>query len=397
VNDEPEARTAPRIALVTYSTKPRGGVIHCLEVAEALYRAGCPVHVFALGDPAAGFFRPTTVPHTVFPAPRAAGTLEDRVWDSLSALRQGLEQMAWHGFDVLHAQDCIAGRAVVALRDAGVPALAVRTVHHVDDFTTQALVECQLRSILDPDLVIVVSQYWRQRLRDEFGVHAEVVTNGVNLQRSRRPRGFDPAALRASVGATGRTLFLTVGGIEPRKGTRELVEAMALLRGRLVPAPVLAIVGGHSFQDYRPYAASVLRRAKSLGLESGKDLAILGTVSDRELPGWYHSGDVFVFPSVTEGWGLALLEAMASGLPAIATDIPVFREFLDDGDAVLVPPADAAALARAMLAVATDPALRQRLALAGPKVAARYTWEACARQHLAIYDRLVQARGNAPA
>ena len=87
----------------------------------------------------------------------------------------------------------------------------------------------------------------------------------MSLQLSRRPRGFDPAALRASVGATGRTLFLTVGGIEPRKGTRELVEAMALLRGRLVPAPVLAIVGGHSFQDYRPYAASVLQRAKSLG------------------------------------------------------------------------------------------------------------------------------------
>ena len=151
--------------------------------------------------------------------------------DSLSALRQGLEQIGRHGFDVLHAQDCIAGRAVVALRDAGVPALAVRTVHHVDDFTTQALVERQRRSILDPDRVIVVSQYWRRRLQDEFGVHAEVVTNGVSLQRCQRPRGFDPAALRASVGATGRTLFLTVGGIEPRKGTRELVEAMAMLRG----------------------------------------------------------------------------------------------------------------------------------------------------------------------
>ena len=69
MNDEPGARTVPRIALVTYSTKPRGGVVHCLELAEALYRAGCPVHVFALGDPAAGFFRPTAVPHTIFPAP----------------------------------------------------------------------------------------------------------------------------------------------------------------------------------------------------------------------------------------------------------------------------------------------------------------------------------------
>ena len=114
------------------------------------------------------------------------------MWDSLSALRQGLEQIGWHGFDVLHAQDCIAGRAVVALRDAGVPALAVRTVHHVDDFTTQALVECQRRSILDPDRVIVVSQYWRRRLQDEFGVHAEVVTNGVSLRALPAAAGIRP-------------------------------------------------------------------------------------------------------------------------------------------------------------------------------------------------------------
>ncbi|MGH3400134.1 MAG: MSMEG_0565 family glycosyltransferase, partial [Streptosporangiaceae bacterium] len=344
--------------------------------------------------PAAGFFRPTTVPHTIFPAPPPDGTLEDRVWSSLKALQQGLDVDASQGFDVLHGQDCIAGRAVVALREAGAPVLTVRTVHHVDDFTTEALVECQRRSILDPDRVLAVSRYWRRRLADEFGVGADVVTNGVNPQRSRRPGGLDSAALRARIGATGRTLFLTVGGIEPRKGTRELVEAMSMLRGRLVPAPLLAIVGGHSFQDYRPYAASVLARARALGLETGSDIVILGTVSDAELAGWYHSADAFVFPSVKEGWGLALLEAMAAGLPAVTTDIPVFREFLAPGDAVLVPPADAAALSQAMFAVATDHALRQRLALAGPKVAGRYTWEACASQHLALYQRLVTGGGS---
>ena len=394
MSDERATGSVPRIGLVTYTTKPRGGVIHCLELAEALHAIGCPVHVFALGDPATGFFRPTAVPHTIFPAPPPDGTLEDRVWSSVSALQQELGRTASRGFGVLHAQDCIAARAAVALREAGAPVLVVRTVHHIDDFTTEALVECQRRSILDPDRVLVVSQYWQRCLQDEFGVHADVVTNGVNPQRSRRPLGLDPAAFRARVGATGRTLFLTVGGIEPRKGTRELVEAMAMLRGRLVPAPLLAIVGGHSFQDYRPYAASVLERARALGLDAGNDIVILGTVPDAELAGWYHSADAFVFPSVKEGWGLALLEAMASGLPAVATDIPVFREFLSPGNAVLVPPADAAALSRAMLAVATDPDLRQRLTQAGPKVAARYTWDACARQHLAIYDRLVAARGS---
>ena len=131
--------------------------------------------------------------------------------DSVSALQQALGRTASRGFGMLHAQDCIASRAVVALREAGAPVLVVRTVHHVDDFTTEALVECQRRSILDPDRVLVVSQFWRRRLQDDFGVRADVVTNGVNLQRCRRPRGLDPA-LRARIGATGRTLFLTVGG-----------------------------------------------------------------------------------------------------------------------------------------------------------------------------------------
>lgn len=66
-------------------------------------------------------------------------------------------------------------------------------------------------------------------------------------------------------------------------------------------------------------------------------------------------------------------------------------------DAVLVPPADAATLSRAMLTVATDPALRRRLALNGRKVAARYTWEACAQQNRAIYDRLVREHGSVPS
>jgi glycosyltransferase-like protein len=331
------------------------------------------------------------VPHTIFPAPGPEGTLEERVQCSLDALRYGLGHEQFRDGDVLHAQDCIAGRAVVAIRDTGAPVLAVRTVHHVDDFTTEALIDCQRSSITEPDHVIVVSQFWRARLREDFGVDTDVVTSGVDTARFRHPHGVRPGLLRTRAGAAGRTLFLTVGGIEPRKGTRDLVEALALLRHRMTPPPVLAVVGGHSFQDYRPYAESVLERAHRLGLEAGKDIVRLGTVPDAELPGWYHAADVFVFPSVKEGWGLALIEAMAAGLPAVATDIPVFREFIDGDQAVLVPPSDPAALAEAMLAAATDPALRRRLAREGPKVAKRYTWDACARQHIALYERFSMA------
>ena len=162
-----------RVALVTYSTKPRGGVVHTLSLAEALQRQGFGIHVIALGDPAAGFFRPTGVPHTIIPAPAHRHTLEQRVFASIDTLAEGLAGLAGD-FDLLHTQDCIAARAAARVRDAGAPVTVLRTVHHVDDFTTQALVDCQRLAIKEPDRVLVVSEQWRRILREDYGRDADV-------------------------------------------------------------------------------------------------------------------------------------------------------------------------------------------------------------------------------
>jgi glycosyltransferase involved in cell wall biosynthesis len=202
------------------------------------------------------------------------------------------------------------------------------------------------------------------------------------------PPAGDRDARRAGIGTADRFLYLTVGGIEPRKGSAELVEALGALALAGTP-PLLAVVGGHSFQDYAAYRERVLGRAASLGLELGRDIVMLGTVPEGELSAWYHAADAFVFPSRTEGWGLVVLEAMAAGLPVVATDIPVFREYLvPDRDALLVPPGDAAALAAAMRRLAAEPGLRARLAASGPSVAGRFPWEVVARRHLDLYQRL---------
>lgn len=382
-------RGLPPVALVTYSTRPRGGVVHTLYLAEALQRLGQRVHIIALGDPDVGFFRDVGVPSTIIPTPAWAPTLEARVFAAIDALTRGLGETLGNAYPVVHVQDCIAARAAVHLRDAGAPFSVVRTVHHVDDFTTGALVECQRRSILDPDHLLAVSQHWRHRLGEEFGTDAAVVTNGVDADRFAVASASGAAALRSRVHANGRTLFLTVGGIEPRKGSHELVEALAIVRDKLDPPPVLAVIGGHSFQDHREYRERVLDRAADLSLNG--TLTLVGTVDEHELPCWYHAADVFVFPSVKEGFGLVVLEAMAAGTPVVATDIPVFREYLDDGTgAVLVPPGDADGLAAAMLRLARDDALRSAIGSAGPRIAAAFTWESCARQHLAVYGRLVR-------
>lgn len=193
------------------------------------------------------------------------------------------------------------------------------------------------------------------------------------------------ARLRLKAGASGRPLILSVGGIEPRKGSDTLMRALAALRdsGR---DPVLAIVGGHSFQDYRAYAERVLAMLPELGLRLGTDVVQLGTVPDDELPGWYAAADVLAFPSTKEGWGLAVLEAMSAGLPVVASDLPVFLEYLRPGkDAVIVPAGDAAALAKALAGVLGSPVLAGRLSAAGLTVASRFTWSRSAREHQAVY------------
>jgi glycosyltransferase-like protein len=379
--------------LVTYSNQPRGGVVHTLAVAEALGGPGglgASVEVIALGSGGQGFYRDVSVPCRMVPAPAAAGTLDQRVFNAVDALAAGLEAMGDSLPPIVHTQDCISARAACRVRDRGRPITVVRTVHHVDDFTTAALIDCQRRAIFEPDVVLVVSRAWQRALLDDYGIDADVVPNGVDLGRFSTPP--DPAvvaARRAQVGAADRFVCLTVGGFEPRKGSDHLVRALAGVRHAAGVAPILVVVGGHSFQDHRPYRQAVLDSLPGLGLALGHDVVLLGTVGDEELTAWYHAADAFAFPSVSEGWGLVVLEAMAAGLPVVATDIPVFREYLtSDVDSLLVAPGDDAALAAALTTMMGDAATRARLAAGGRAVARRYAWEASGRRHLEVYARI---------
>ena len=141
------------------------------------------------------------------------------------------------------------------VRDSGRPGLRVlRTVHHVDDFSTRALIDCQRQAIVEPDRVLVVSEQWRGILRDEYGRAADVVPNGVDPDRLAAPPADYRAALRALIGATDRFLFLAVGGVEPRRHVHAFA-ALARLRRAGVNA-MLAVVGNlpglHRLPGRRP-------------------------------------------------------------------------------------------------------------------------------------------------
>jgi glycosyltransferase-like protein len=373
---------------VTYSTKARGGVVHTLSLADALGAQGSDVQVIALAPPGEGFFRPVDARCTLVPASPPAPTLEQRVFASIDDLETGLAKIA-DDVDILHTQDCISARAAARVRDAGASVQVVRTVHHVDDFTTQVLIDCQRKAIEEPDRLVVVSEDWRRRLEAEYAVSSVVIHNGVDQQRFPPIAPERRDAVRRAAGVADRFVFLSVGGIEPRKGSVFLFQALARLAAEAKPRPALVVIGGHSFQDYTRYRDEVLATLPELGLELGRDVVLAGSVTDSELHEWYRSADAFVFPSVKEGWGLAVMEAMAAELPVVSSDIAVLHEYLTpDRTAVMTTTGDPASLAAGMRRVATDPALRTTLVSGGRDLVPRFSWARAAEEHARLYADL---------
>ncbi|MEA2381765.1 MAG: hypothetical protein QOH72_1736 [Solirubrobacteraceae bacterium] len=383
-----------RVAMLTYSVRPRGGVVHAIAVAEALAARGHAVELFAVGPPGAAFFRAPRVPARVVEHTAPDADFDTRIAATIAAYRDGLRPILREGrFDVVHAQDCISANAALALRDEGTIPAVIRTVHHVDDFRSPSLIACQQRSIRAPDRVVCVSAPWIARLREEFGVDSGLVGNGVDTARYRPPRdAAERAAARAAAGLDERLAILTVGGIEPRKGSLTLLDAFAAARTALPERrPVLLVAGGATLFDYRDEIDRFHARAAALGLNG--DLRVLGPVEDTELEGLYRAADVFALPSTKEGYGLAVLEALAAGLPAVVSDLDVFRGFLGDGDsALLARTGDPDALAGALVRVAREPGLADRLREGGRGVVARHTWARVAQGHEREYRAFLTAR-----
>ncbi|WP_433029092.1 MSMEG_0565 family glycosyltransferase [Actinomycetospora sp. CA-053990] len=358
-----------RIALLTYSTKPRGGVVHTLALAEAFARAGHQVTVWALargGD--TGFFRPVDAAVTVrlVPVEEVEGeTVGERILRSIALLASAFEG----SFDVVHAQDCLSANAVGRAR--GYERLW-RTVHHLDEFTTPELAACHERALVEPASLVCVSEAVAGEVRAGWGRAPAVIPNGVDAARFAR-------AAESGAGEPWRARYgryvLAVGGIEPRKGTLELVEAMARL-----PSLPLLVAGGDTLFDYRPYREEVFARAASLGVEP----VVLGPVDDAELPGLVAGAAVFAFPSTKEGFGLSAMEALAAGVPLVTRDLPVLREVFA-GAARFADGPEGFAREIAGVLEGTDPDLDPAHATVGRALAAAHTWDAAAEAHLALY------------
>jgi glycosyltransferase involved in cell wall biosynthesis len=172
-------------------------------------------------------------------------------------------------------------------------------------------------------------------------------------------------------------MILFVGTIEPRKNLVRLVEAYACLRRQGI-THTLVIAGRRGWREDAVFAT-----VERLGL--GDHVLFPGYIPEEDLPIVYSLADLFVFPSLYEGFGLPPLEAMASGVPVVCTATSSLPEVVGDA-ALTVEATDTKALAIAMERALTMPDLRRELIIRGRARAARFTWEDAAHRVLGIYE-----------
>lgn len=291
------------------------------------------------------------------------------------------------GLDLVHAPVNVAPLA------GGCP--AVVTVHDLSPFLFPELFRparrayqqaMTRRSVRRAAHVIADSESTRADLISLFDVRPERVTT-VPLGVDETMRPVSDAALlgafRQRHGLDG-PYILFVGTLEPRKNVLMLIEAFALLRGRAGVAHHLVLVGGKGW-----YYDAIFQRVERLGLREAVTFA--GYAPDAELPLWYSGADLFVYPSLYEGFGLPPLEAMACGTPVIVSRISSLPEAVGEAGA-LVDPHDPEALAQEMAALLADEARRAVLVARGLERAARLTWRATATATAAIYHRVLRER-----
>jgi glycosyltransferase involved in cell wall biosynthesis len=230
--------------------------------------------------------------------------------------------------------------------------------------------------------VIAISAATRADLVDRLRVPAakiDVVPQGLGQRVTAEPT---PAAeLRERLGLGDRPLVLSLSAKRPHKNLRGLLDALARIPSER--RPVLVLPGYPT-----PHEAELRAHADALGIAA--DVRFLGWTSEPDVEGLFALSRAFVFPSLYEGFGLPVLEAMARGVPVACSDRASLPE-VAGGAALLFDPDDPAAIAAALERLLADPAEAERLRAAGRARAAQFTWSRTADLTLASYERALAA------
>ena len=277
-----------------------------------------------------------------------------------------------------------AGRPVVCVEQGASPIAAVEVPGSIA-WALPPLFRWSRRSVTQ---LVAVSEENKRTLVDLYRLPAgkiTVVHNGAELTPFRDP---SPGTLRAELGLTpDQPLVIVLGRLAANKGQRFLVEAAPAILARF-PTTHFVFAGNPEGRG------DIEARIRALNLEP--HVSLLGFRSD--VVNLLRSSDVFVLPSLAEGFSLSIIEALAAGLPVVATRVGGAAEIIDEGrNGFLVPPADAPALSEAVIRVlGLTPEEREGVRRAARETAQRFSFEATARGVLAVYRRAVPTHPESP-
>jgi len=282
---------------------------------------------------------------------------------------------------------------VVHIHEPMMPALAVSVVHHAENVILVGTFHATRSSSFGYTIWKPLLKRWMNKLDGKIAVSPaardfiyryfpgdyEIIPNGIDLEH------FSDKAPPVERYRDDKLNILFVGRLEKRKGFKYLLGAYEHVK-REFPQCRLIVVSP---------PGSLCKKYEKLAVKRNlKDVVFAGYVPFEDLPGYYNTADVFCSPATGwESFGMVLLEAMATGKPIVASDIPGYAGLISHGvEGLLVKPTDEKALASALLSLLQDKAMRDRMGEKGKLKAKDYSWEVVAQKVMSYYQRLLEGR-----
>ncbi|MBI4673466.1 MAG: glycosyltransferase family 4 protein [Chloroflexi bacterium] len=373
-----------KIALVTpYDYPFPGGVTeHIMQLDREFRRRGYDTRILAASSQDNGPLQDNVIKVSgavskfPFSGSNARVTIAPQVYQRVKRI------LREEKFDIVHAHEPAAPLLCpIVLRHSH--AVNVGTFHaYRETNTVYQMARPLLRPVYNKlDGRIFVSQAVRDFTVAQFPGDYRIIPNGIDFHRF-----ADPNLRPIERFDDGRPNILFVGRLDKRKGFRHLIRAFPYIK-REIPDARLIVVGAFDDKDKAPF----IRYARTHRL---RGIHFVGYVSRELLPRYYRTAHLFCAPSTGfESFGIVLLEAMAAGLPIVASDIAGYRLVLTDNkEGRLVPREDPVSMARAAVELLSNPEMRERMAIQGHITAARYDWTHIADQVLAYYQDLMLVR-----
>ncbi len=239
-----------------------------------------------------------------------------------------------------------------------------------------------IRSLQRATMIISVSESTRQDAIELVGIPTERVQTVYPCIAERFSNVIgekEIVAFRQQQGLT-QGFLLYLGTLEPRKNLVTLIEAYARLRSPLYAIPEKLVIAGGRGWHYD----AILQKVQTLGLT--EQVIFPGFVADEEQALWYHAASAFVYPSLYEGFGLPVAEALACGTPVVTSNVSSLPE-AGANIALIIDPGNVEVMAQAMYKALTDQAFRQRCQAMGPVVAQRFSAQAMVEQTVSVYEQ----------